>query len=156
MPIIPAASPRWISDRKSTRLNSSHGYISYAVFCLKKKKNTLRERFVEQEVDQRGEDDDDGDAHCGEEQRHLERGPEFLRAEDPSIVLDYDEAEEARALQIVVMEAEPGRIDNRIADQQDDREQGRHIEQEGERGLGQPPANHTSGHCASPSGTARL
>src|SRR2546422_2112893 len=28
-------------DRKSTRLNSSHGYISYAVFCLKKK-NTIR------------------------------------------------------------------------------------------------------------------
>src|SRR2546422_5391829 len=29
-------------DRKSTRLNSSHGYISYAVFCLKKKKSTIR------------------------------------------------------------------------------------------------------------------
>src|SRR2546429_3730253 len=29
---------RAITDRKSTRLNSSHGYISYAVFCLKKKK----------------------------------------------------------------------------------------------------------------------
>src|SRR2546429_5970031 len=28
-------------DRKSTRLNSSHGYISYAVFCLKKKKVTV-------------------------------------------------------------------------------------------------------------------
>src|SRR2546429_5068702 len=28
---------RAIQDRKSTRLNSSHGYISYAVFCLKKK-----------------------------------------------------------------------------------------------------------------------
>src|SRR2546429_7151670 len=27
----------YIPDRKSTRLNSSHGYISYAVFCLKKK-----------------------------------------------------------------------------------------------------------------------
>src|SRR2546429_6990686 len=27
-------------DRKSTRLNSSHGYISYAVFCLKKKKTS--------------------------------------------------------------------------------------------------------------------
>src|SRR2546429_2119894 len=27
------------SDRKSTRLNSSHGYISYAVFCLKKQKD---------------------------------------------------------------------------------------------------------------------
>src|SRR2546422_3183368 len=33
----------WYShqDRKSTRLNSSHGYISYAVFCLKKKKNNV-------------------------------------------------------------------------------------------------------------------
>src|SRR2546429_6529833 len=29
------------TDRKSTRLNSSHGYISYAVFCLKKKKTNL-------------------------------------------------------------------------------------------------------------------
>src|SRR2546422_6299049 len=31
-------------DRKSTRLNSSHGYISYAVFCLKKKK-VMREQL---------------------------------------------------------------------------------------------------------------
>src|SRR2546429_5922934 len=30
------------TDRKSTRLNSSHGYISYAVFCLKKKKDIIR------------------------------------------------------------------------------------------------------------------
>src|SRR2546422_6488956 len=30
--------PVLLGDRKSTRLNSSHGYISYAVFCLKKKK----------------------------------------------------------------------------------------------------------------------
>src|SRR5205809_5100697 len=29
------------TDRKSTRLNSSHGYISYAVFCLKKKKKKI-------------------------------------------------------------------------------------------------------------------
>src|SRR2546422_8366556 len=28
-----------VKDRKSTRLNSSHGYISYAVFCLKKKRD---------------------------------------------------------------------------------------------------------------------
>src|SRR2546429_5312756 len=33
-----------LRDRKSTRLNSSHGYISYAVFCLKKKKQISRER----------------------------------------------------------------------------------------------------------------
>src|SRR2546429_6965696 len=33
--------PLWFVDRKSTRLNSSHGYISYAVFCLKKKKITM-------------------------------------------------------------------------------------------------------------------
>src|SRR2546422_3680709 len=32
-----------IEDRKSTRLNSSHGYISYAVFCLKKKKQQKKE-----------------------------------------------------------------------------------------------------------------
>src|SRR5699024_11402709 len=31
----------WQTDRKSTRLNSSHVSISYAVFCLKKKKNEL-------------------------------------------------------------------------------------------------------------------
>src|SRR5687768_18510436 len=30
-------------DRKSTRLNSSHGYISYAVFCLKKKKKKKKQ-----------------------------------------------------------------------------------------------------------------
>src|SRR2546429_6989775 len=33
-------------DRKSTRLNSSHGYISYAVFCLKKKKLSHEMRAV--------------------------------------------------------------------------------------------------------------
>src|SRR2546429_6063539 len=33
-------------DRKSTRLNSSHGYISYAVFCLKKKKQIYYTRRV--------------------------------------------------------------------------------------------------------------
>src|SRR2546422_7095874 len=33
----PATAANGRSDRKSTRLNSSHGYISYAVFCLKKK-----------------------------------------------------------------------------------------------------------------------
>src|SRR6266536_2542867 len=31
--------PKQVEDRKSTRLNSSHEWISYAVFCLKKKKN---------------------------------------------------------------------------------------------------------------------
>src|SRR2546422_5317759 len=37
-PRIAASGPKEAADRKSTRLNSSHGYISYAVFCLKKKK----------------------------------------------------------------------------------------------------------------------
>src|SRR2546429_1392718 len=37
---IDRSEPRFLEfDRKSTRLNSSHGYISYAVFCLKKKKH---------------------------------------------------------------------------------------------------------------------
>src|SRR3712207_8411574 len=34
----------WTADRKSTRLNSSHANISYAVFCLKKKKKQTNER----------------------------------------------------------------------------------------------------------------
>src|SRR5262245_49024623 len=38
LPLLVAAAPKsFISDRKSTRLNSSHLGISYAVFCLKKK-----------------------------------------------------------------------------------------------------------------------
>src|SRR2546429_7402099 len=36
-PLVVALSEAPEIDRKSTRLNSSHGYISYAVFCLKKK-----------------------------------------------------------------------------------------------------------------------
>src|SRR2546429_7297999 len=36
---------RGSQDRKSTRLNSSHGYISYAVFCLKKKKQNGNRRI---------------------------------------------------------------------------------------------------------------
>src|SRR3712207_7758063 len=38
-PPPPIRRPRDVQDRKSTRLNSSHANISYAVFCLKKKKN---------------------------------------------------------------------------------------------------------------------
>src|SRR2546422_5309846 len=34
-------------DRKSTRLNSSHGYISYAVFCLKKKNSIVTFRAIQ-------------------------------------------------------------------------------------------------------------
>src|SRR5258707_6056289 len=39
-----------VEDRKSTRLNSSHANISYAVFCLKKKKNTHTSTESEQHV----------------------------------------------------------------------------------------------------------
>src|SRR2546429_5303853 len=39
-PRVVLAAPA--QDRKSTRLNSSHGYISYAVFCLKKKKKDMQ------------------------------------------------------------------------------------------------------------------
>src|SRR2546422_5456251 len=35
---VTAIAGKHTTDRKSTRLNSSHGYISYAVFCLKKKR----------------------------------------------------------------------------------------------------------------------
>src|SRR2546429_3471818 len=36
-----------VLDRKSTRLNSSHGYISYAVFCLKKKKKLHHRKLLQ-------------------------------------------------------------------------------------------------------------
>src|SRR6266542_650449 len=41
---VPAEPDRPVVDRKSTRLNSSHGSISYAVFCLKKKRIALARR----------------------------------------------------------------------------------------------------------------
>src|SRR2546430_13352438 len=41
-PSTARANPHGILDRKSTRLNSSHSQISYAVFCLKKKKNAFK------------------------------------------------------------------------------------------------------------------
>src|SRR2546429_4674512 len=48
----PSSGPRTVTaiwsvrDRKSTRLNSSHGYISYAVFCLKKKNKTCHPEII--------------------------------------------------------------------------------------------------------------
>src|SRR2546422_7753910 len=45
-------------DRKSTRLNSSHGYISYAVFCLKKKKiKYLGDMSTHQQIESIGRED---------------------------------------------------------------------------------------------------
>src|SRR2546422_4900802 len=38
------------ADRKSTRLNSSHGYISYAVFCLKKKKKKKINKIINNKI----------------------------------------------------------------------------------------------------------
>src|SRR5207245_9708312 len=42
----PPPPPRPHQDRKSTRLNSSHGSISYAVFCLKKKKKIISRKSI--------------------------------------------------------------------------------------------------------------
>src|SRR6266849_9909114 len=45
------ASAPSFGDRKSTRLNSSHEWISYAVFCLKKKKKLFVNLYLEQKYD---------------------------------------------------------------------------------------------------------
>src|SRR2546429_1471235 len=45
-----ALVPFGLEDRKSTRLNSSHGYISYAVFCLKKKKKIIIDPYMSQSL----------------------------------------------------------------------------------------------------------
>src|SRR6266481_8223244 len=44
---MPGAGFRHSEDRKSTRLNSSHSSISYAVFCLKKKKKNYKNKIIE-------------------------------------------------------------------------------------------------------------
>src|SRR5437763_8449284 len=44
LPTLPVAPAKDSGDRKSTRLNSSHRCISYAVFCLKKKKIEMSEK----------------------------------------------------------------------------------------------------------------
>src|SRR5688572_31938824 len=46
-PALPSTTWAPRRDRKSTRLNSSHSQISYAVFCLKKKKNNERQKREE-------------------------------------------------------------------------------------------------------------
>src|SRR2546422_6476016 len=54
--ISAARADEALGDRKSTRLNSSHGYISYAVFCLKKKKKRKqckKEDTTNQQYDKR-------------------------------------------------------------------------------------------------------
>src|SRR2546430_13340318 len=48
-------------DRKSTRLNSSHSQISYAVFCLKKKKKKNREIIIYENINTTRENDRDVD-----------------------------------------------------------------------------------------------
>src|SRR5262245_62440769 len=48
-----ASRPRTLADRKSTRLNSSHLGISYAVFCLKKKNNNRRLALASEHVNVR-------------------------------------------------------------------------------------------------------
>src|SRR3989449_4194922 len=50
---VEASTPGAFKDRKSTRLNSSHGYISYAVFCLKKKKKKKDNHHYKKEPEDR-------------------------------------------------------------------------------------------------------
>src|SRR5205809_3297184 len=50
---VDARSSGIIRDRKSTRLNSSHGYISYAAFCLKKKIAETRKEAVPRHIQHR-------------------------------------------------------------------------------------------------------
>src|SRR2546422_3476836 len=62
---------RRTADRKSTRLNSSHGYISYAVFCLKKKKiesNVLD--LFQRHRDEMGHQQPPGSKHSRRDGRH--------------------------------------------------------------------------------------
>src|SRR5207247_5447849 len=77
-------------DRKSTRLNSSHEWISYAVFCLKKKNrvvNRLRIAIVG-EADVRSDEDSIFDRHAGRDEHE---GLDFDPATKHRAALDLDE-----------------------------------------------------------------
>src|SRR5256884_3512604 len=66
-------------DRKSTRLNSSHGYISYAVFCLKKKNDNLLTHLIRDNVAFRPNHEDQAERPVtrvhGEDASAVELGP---------------------------------------------------------------------------------
>src|SRR3712207_9015031 len=49
--LVPDLAGDLLQDRKSTRLNSSHANISYAVFCLKKKNNTIQSLSLHSIID---------------------------------------------------------------------------------------------------------
>src|SRR5256884_4656580 len=66
---FPDAGLGCIVDRKSTRLNSSHGYISYAVFCLKKKKK-MRTHTYELTIRHRMINKSHGNSHLSDSSHH--------------------------------------------------------------------------------------
>src|SRR2546429_2012348 len=80
----------FIKDRKSTRLNSSHGYISYAVFCLKKKKPRYAVRARPGELDvlleatapRRGHREDVSESYRSRRRRarHAHAPPRYVQA----------------------------------------------------------------------------
>src|SRR2546430_10656120 len=51
LPNLPVTRAAQRADRKSTRLNSSHSQISYAVFCLKKKYSLQRFQLIDDQID---------------------------------------------------------------------------------------------------------
>src|SRR5207245_3658231 len=77
---LPARSDAWLRDRKSTRLNSSHGSISYAVFCLKKKNKDRHKILFTAELD--GADG------------HTVRGAAWYEAAGPGMLVTTDDADE--------------------------------------------------------------
>src|SRR2546430_14525027 len=80
-----AGALRSISDRKSTRLNSSHSQISYAVFCLKKKEDTKERRLAGAVASEEAEDlalvDREGNAFEGFRPSRI-RFPQCFDADD--------------------------------------------------------------------------
>src|SRR5437762_9701751 len=73
--LSPSLPTRFQTDRKSTRLNSSHRCISYAVFCLKKKKRTA------------DADDDEGDSSRKRKVKTDEGDDKYLGSSPLSVIV---------------------------------------------------------------------
>src|SRR3712207_7986097 len=74
-----------VGDRKSTRLNSSHANISYAVFCLKKKKETASDRGSKAVAQKAETGDQDVTTHTADDSH----SSGYPRADRPTSVSDH-------------------------------------------------------------------
>ena len=108
--------------------------------------SAARKRPAQEQRDQQAQHHDDHHRQHGECRRHPQCGPEFGAGQDIGIVAEPHHGEDARALQIVAMQADPQRVADRVGNQQQDDDQRGRIQQKRED---TGAAEHAPGGAAS-------